>query len=150
MIAFNSSGELRLEDNCFINSPVSPSDASSVVTLFDKATVKSANNFLDVVQSDIQCPYMVDIDNDLTIQCRSGVVFNAITCASNSSYTMAPTPPPTDTSNPAITPTAAPTTMMSAAHAPHGSMPLFGMSAPSISLALTGVVTIFVCENIML
>jgi hypothetical protein len=153
MIAFSSSGELRLEDNCFINSPVSTFTASSVVVLVNKPTIKAANNFIDVVQTDIPCPYMLDLDNDNEVQCRSDVVFNASTCASNSSFTQAPattkapTLPPSNTANPVVTPTAAPTAKTSAASAPHAAMSFFALS---ISFALTGLVTIFVCENMML
>jgi hypothetical protein len=85
-----------MENNCFINSPVSKSNTSSIVIVQTNSTVVSINNYVDAVQTELPCPYVIEFGIKYPIfQCRK-VVFDATTCSLSGSGapTGATTPAP--------------------------------------------------------
>ena len=112
-----------MEDNCFINSVVSASliNASSMVMVYSDATVKSTNNFIDAVQTDLPCPFVIETKDygatSDSYTCLDSIVFDATSCSSNSSYTTAPTAAPVVDAEP-TSPSAAPLTPTSSGAPP--------------------------------
>ena len=54
----------------------------------ENAKVTSVGNFLDTIQTDVDCPYVIEIDQyyDLSkAKCLENVQFNATTCPADSS-----------------------------------------------------------------
>jgi hypothetical protein len=120
-----------MEDNCFINSPVSASaiNASSIVMVYSEASVTSVNNFIDAVQADLPCPFVIQTEDYTTFTCLNMIVFDATACSTDSSYTKEPVVAPS--AAPVGTSPSAPTTPTPGAPtsaAAHGKL-LFGVGA---------------------
>jgi hypothetical protein len=126
LIYFYSTGELKLENNCFINSPVSSLNFSSIVDVQINSTVVSINNYVDAIQTELRCPYVIEFNVDRSmVQCRKDVVFDAATCSRDGSG-VAPTG---TTAMPVASP--APTTISPKPAAPTSSQqPVLTTAAP--------------------
>ena len=103
-----------MERNCFVSSPVTSKDASSIVTVQPGSTVTSTNNHVDPAQEELPCPYVIELNKEGEVQQCRDIVFDSIECLSDvivPSTTEAPaTPAPTiDPATPAPV-TAAPVT----------------------------------------
>lgn len=116
-----------MKNNCFINSPVTQSNASSIVDVQTDSTLISINNYVDPVQTELLCPYVIEFNADYSMaQCRKAV-FNASKCARDTSGT------PTGTTTVPVT-TPAPAAISPSPAVPTSSQqPVLTTAAPTSS-----------------
>jgi hypothetical protein len=95
-----------MENNCFINSILSPLPYSSTVIALEEATLNLRNNYLDNRQSNLECPYVMRTNTNQSIfKCWNyAFAFNVTHCSirTQSSEIPAVTPAPTDSKIPYI------------------------------------------------
>jgi hypothetical protein len=90
-----------MERNCFLKSTLSQLPYSSIVTTLKGSTVILTNNFRDNQQTNLNCPYVMESNAELSeFQCRHDLVFNRTTCPlkgldiSTEIMTLSPNVPP--------------------------------------------------------
>ena len=119
-----------MENNCFINSPVSNSrfNLSSIVIVETNSTVVSINNYVDAVQTELTCPYVIEFGIEYpTFQCRKNVVFDAATCSRSGSGA----PTGTTTAMPVVATPAPAATSPNPTAPPSSQQPVFTTATPA-------------------
>ena len=117
-----------MENNCFINSPVSKLNFSSIVFVQTNSTVVSINNYVDAVQTELTCPYVIEFGIEYpTFQCRKNVVFDAATCSRSGSGA----PTGTTTAMPVVATPAPAATSPNPTAPPSSQQPVLTTAAPA-------------------